>query len=189
MLTGKKLLTLKRTIVPSSSRSRIPRSAGSYTQVMEMGWWKNAKSLVGSSQFCLFWSDYFWCVNETSVNNVCGISCSMHYWKLLGFYSAQCNFFKGHVQYWALVLVSIAFNVVHVHICSSECHWYYSLLRELEVNTTVSIGTRLWTECPTNCGSFTSKNSSLPQSHQTTEGQPDASRPFSLDVKTSGTWR
>jgi len=57
MLTGKKLLTLKRTIVPSSSRSQIPRSAGSYgcnTQVMEMGWWKDAKSLVGSSEFCLF---------------------------------------------------------------------------------------------------------------------------------------
>lgn len=97
-------------------------------------------------------------------------------------------FFKDHVQYWALVSVSIVFSV-HVHICSSECHWYYLLLRELEVNTIASIGARLWAELPRNFGSFPSKDSSLPQCHQTTEAHPDASRSFSLDVKTSGTWK
>ena len=91
------------------------------------------------------------------------------------------------MQYWALVSVSIVFSVVHVHICSSECHWYYSLLRELEVNTIASVGTRLWAGCPRNYGSFPSKDSSLPQSHQTTQAQPDASWSFSPDVKTSGT--
>jgi hypothetical protein len=62
MLTGKKLLTLKRTIVPSKklltlkrtivlsfSRSRSAGSYGCNTQVMEMVWWKDANSLVGST--------------------------------------------------------------------------------------------------------------------------------------------
>jgi len=83
---------------------------------------------------------------------------SMHYLKLLGNYPVQCNFFKDHVQYCALLSVSIVLNVVLVHICSSECHCYYSLLREFEVNIIASIGTRLWAGCPRNYGSFPSKD-------------------------------
>ena len=119
---------------------------------------------------------------------MCGIS--LQYALLKAPWELLCSvqfFFKDHVQHWALVSVHIVFNVVHIHLCSSECHWYYSLLRDLEVNTIASIGTRLWAGCPRNDGSFPSKDSSLPQSHQTTEAQPDASRSFSLDVKTSGT--
>lgn len=91
------------------------------------------------------------------------------------------------MKYWALVSMSIVFNVVHAHICSSECHCYYSLLTEFEVNIIASIGTRLSAGCPRNYSSFPSMDSLLPQGHQTTEAQPDASKSFSLDVKTSGT--